>query len=132
MAHALWEYRVALGLPVIHAVGGPTMGADVISHTLACTHYLDWFSVRSEPKDHGLQKLIEGAELGRSDRVLLTDDVVSTGASLRNAFDTVRSTGAEIIAIMPLVDRAGVAEQKFAGVPYFPLFTYDELGLKAL
>ncbi|WP_165821715.1 hypothetical protein [Mycobacterium colombiense] len=62
------------------------------------------------------------------------DDVVSTGASLMRAFDAVWDTGAEILAVMPLVDRAGVADTSFRerGVRYHPLFTHHELGIDPL
>lgn len=127
------------------ALGGPTMGADVISHAVVAYTPLfnkehpdedfKWFSVRDKAKlDHGLGRWIEGAELGPDDKVILTDDVASTGKSLRESYERITETGATVLAVVPLVDRAGKAGAYFAekGVPYLPVIEYSELGLEAL
>lgn len=133
LASVIDHYTFSLGV-AYSAVGGPTMGADFASHALVMRVSASWFSVRDEPKDHGLQRLIEGARLDDSHCVLLIDDVVSTGKSLLRAYDAVWETGAQIAAVMPLVDRAGIAETSFLerGVPYHPLFTHHELGIDPL
>lgn len=134
---AMGEYSEWL-LEATTAVGGPTMGADVLAHTLVSrTKDADWkwFSVRDHAKtDHGLGRWIEGAELGPEDKVILTDDVASTGKSLMEAYGWVLDTGAQVLAVVPLVDRAGVAGKFFeeAGVPYLPLMDYTDLGLPPL
>ena len=138
IAEAFMNYsRLLWSSPPFNAVGGPTMGADFLSHAIAIkqAHYnVHWFSVRDEPKDHGLQRLIEGVTLAPHHRVLLVDDVVSSGKSLLKAYDAVWDTGAQIVAVMPIVDRAGIAETSFLerGVPYHPLFTHHELGIDPL
>lgn len=135
LADCVLEYCDAMALRY-SAVGGPTMGADFLSHAIACRHtvMIDWFSVRDAPKDHGLQRLIEGVRLDEGHRVILVDDVVSTGNSLLKACEVVRSTGAQVAAVMPIVDRSGHAWKKFffEGIPYRPLFTHEELGIDPL
>lgn len=126
----------------ITAIGGPTMGADVLAHAAtmvypAYTRNLSWFAVRDFAKtDHGLGRWIEGAELGPEDKVIITDDVASTGKSLVEAYERVVETGAQVLAIVPLVDRADKAEKRLrdAGitVPYLPVIRYPELGIEAL
>ncbi|RAV17487.1 hypothetical protein DQP57_00220 [Mycobacterium colombiense] len=69
LAEAMRIYRRQLGIPLPTAVGGPTMGADFMAFSIAVAQVgIDWFSVRDKPKDHGLQKLIEGAELDEFDK----------------------------------------------------------------
>lgn len=112
-------------------VGGLTMGADLLAGGITLTAGAEWFSVRKEPKKHGLQKWIEGSELGPAHRVLLVDDVVTTGRSIFKAYEKVREVRAEVIGVIPMVDRGEEAWQTFArlGVPYAPLLTYRDLGI---
>lgn len=127
------------GINQVTAIGGPTMGADVLAHGVAAFNLngrdLKWFAVRDHAKtDHGLGRWIEGAELGPDDYVILTDDVASTGKSLIEAYERITATGAHVVAVMPLVDRAGKTGPRFEelGVPYFPLIEYAELGIESL
>jgi orotate phosphoribosyltransferase len=112
-------------------VGGPTMGADAIAVGIAVARDCLWFSVRKEPKKHGLQKWIEGAELGSSDKVLLVDDVVTSGKSIKDAFDLVVETGAQVVAVVAMVDRGDRGSAVFAGtgIPYYALVTYRDLDI---
>ena len=95
---------------------------------------LRWAILRDKPKTHGLGRWEVGSELTSSDKVILVDDVASTGASLETAINQVQGTGAEILAIVPLVDRAGIAERKLASyyIPYLPVLTYRDLDLPPL
>lgn len=114
------------------AVGGLTMGADQFAHGTAMVANRDWFVVRKEPKGRGTNRRIEGAELGPTVRVLLVDDVVTTGGSIKQAYDEIKQTGARIVAAVTLVDRGDVASKWFAeiGVPYLPLLTYKDLEIE--
>lgn len=113
------------------AVGGLTLGADQFAHGAAIVAHKKWFVVRKEPKGRGTNRLVEGAELNSSVRVLLVDDVVSTGGSIKQAWQSIQDTGAQIVAAVTLVDRGEVANKFFAdvGVPYLPLLTYQDLGI---
>lgn len=132
---AMLEHANALGLDY-NAVGGPTMGADMVSHGMAAHNPdLDWFAVRSAPKTtHGLGKWIEGAEIGPDHKVLLTDDVANTGKSLVDAYHKIRESGSQVAAVMPIVDRGDKTRKQFEamGVPYHPLMSYDDLGINTL
>jgi orotate phosphoribosyltransferase len=116
------------------AVGGLTMGADCFSHGIAMVTGCRWFSVRKEPKDRGRSAWIEGARLGPEDRVLLVDDVISTGGSTVKAWDKVVETGAVVVGVSPMVDRGDFAAVTFAArgaeVAYRPLITYRDLGIE--
>jgi orotate phosphoribosyltransferase len=116
------------------AVGGLTLGADQFSHGIA-VHLADdreWFVVRKQAKGRGTDQLVEGAELSETSRVVLVDDIVTTGGSIQQAYNQVLGTGAQIVAAVTLVDRGDVARSFFEGVnvPYQPVFTYRDLGIK--
>lgn len=145
-----WQMNLAADAMLRHveqfrptAIGGPTMGADVLSHVMISRAWnneqLAWFSVRDKRKTtHGLGLWIEGHRLGPDDRVVITDDVASTGRSLVEAYERVTETGATVVAIAPFVDRSGVALDRFIqsgyeiSAPYSPLMTHEDLGLEPL
>lgn len=116
------------------SVGGPTMGADALAHGVALLSGSSWFSVRKEPKGHGRGAWVEGARLGSGDRVIMVEDVVSTGASLLRAADKVRDLGAEVVAATALLDRSPAVADRFreAGVRWAPLLTWTDLGIEPL
>lgn len=113
------------------AIGGLTLGADQFAHGTAIVARKRWFVVRKEPKGRGTNRLVEGTPLGERTRVVLVDDVVTTGGSIKQAFSAVQDTGAQIVAAVTLLDRGEVASRFFAdlGVPYLPLLTYRDLGI---
>jgi orotate phosphoribosyltransferase len=112
-------------------VGGLTLGADALAVGVAAAARCSWFFVRKEPKARGTRRLIEGAQIGEGSRVLLIDDVVTSGGSIVKAYEAIIETGAEVVAAVTLVDRGGTAQSYFGGlgVPYFPMATYEELGI---
>jgi orotate phosphoribosyltransferase len=113
------------------AAGGMTMGADHLSHGIALVADVEWFSVRKQPKGRGTDRWVEGAPLGPGVRVLLLEDVVTTGGSMITALDQVAATGAEVVLAVTVVDRGEAASAAFAarGVPYRSLLTYRDLGI---
>jgi len=90
-------------------IGGLTMGADPIAVAVAYTSQLrgnpiDAFSVRKEPKAHGLRLPIEG-NLAPGDPVLILEDVVTTGGSTIKAINAARDYGLEVQRVIALLDR---------------------------
>jgi orotate phosphoribosyltransferase len=113
------------------AVGGLTLGADHLAVGTALVAGKAWFNVRKESKNRGTARRIEGYELTAGVKVLVVEDVVSTGGSLFQAVDAVEATGAEVVAAATLLDRGGNAGSDLAdrGIPYFPIATNDDFGL---
>jgi orotate phosphoribosyltransferase len=117
------------------AVGGLTMGADPVAtamlHAAARRgRTLDAFVVRKEAKAHGLQRRIEGPDVtGR--RVLVVEDTSTTGGSPLTAVQALRETGADVVGVATIVDRATGAGEKIAaeGVEYRYAYGLEELGL---
>lgn len=135
MASLLFEVLTKEEFCALTAIGGPTMGADVLSLPFASNvATLKWFSLREPKTSHGLGKTIEGGDLGPGDNVILTDDVVHTGSSLLKAYGQIEATGAKVTAVVPLVDRSGVIARPLAniGVPYHPVLTYKDLDIPSL
>jgi orotate phosphoribosyltransferase len=94
----------------VDAVGGLTLGADPISYAISYASALDGsspvraFTVRKETKAHGTGKLIEGP-FRAHDRVVVIEDVITTGSSALRAVEAIRNAGGEIIGVLALVDR---------------------------
>jgi orotate phosphoribosyltransferase len=93
----------------IDAIGGLTLGADPIAAAVSYTAFLNKkpvhsFVVRKEQKEHGLKKLVEGDVQGGS-RVLIVDDVITTGGSTVKAITAARAEGLEVKVVIVLVDR---------------------------
>lgn len=113
------------------AVGGMTMGADHLAHGMALIGGFRWFSIRQAPKGRGTNQLIEGADLAPGDRVLLIDDVVTTGASIRRAYQHLIGRNVVIVGATCLVDRGDDTTQFFSTVqvPYVALLTYEDFNI---
>jgi len=94
----------------ISAIGGLTLGADpIIGATVALSFKngrpLNGFIVRKDEKKHGMKRKIEGPALKKSSRVLIIDDVITTGASTIQAIKAVHEIGCKIKRVIAIVDR---------------------------
>ena len=110
------------------AIGGLTMGADPIVVAATVTSgKLNGFLVRKAEKQHGTGQRIEGFR-GKGARVVIVDDVCTTGASTVQAIEAAREFGFEIAGVMCLVEREEAAgrpnvEKAAAPAPFVSLFT---------
>lgn len=91
------------------AVGGLTLGADPVSYAIAHASALAQapvraFTVRKEAKTHGTGKLIEGP-FQPGDRVVVIEDVITTGGSALKAVAAIRAAGGVILGVLAVVDR---------------------------
>jgi orotate phosphoribosyltransferase len=117
----------------VDAVGGLTMGADPIAHAIALTSYLQGkpvnaFSVRKSPKEHGTGGLVVG-DVKPGDKVVILEDVITTGASTLKAIVAARDFGLEVVQVLVLVDRQEGGREAVAAVApqVQALFTLEEL-----
>jgi len=117
----------------IDAIGGMTMGADPISLVVGMASAdhekaLQVFTVRKEPKGHGRGKQIEG-NFKEGDRVVVVDDVITTGGSTLKAIEAIRAAGGEVAFCLVLVDReeGGRPAIEAEGIPVVSIFTRTEL-----
>lgn len=111
-------------------IGGMTMGADPVSLAVGMESArqqpdspLQVFTVRKEPKGHGRGKQIEG-NFAEGDRVVVVDDVITTGGSTLKAIDAIERAGGQIVACLVLVDRSegGRDAIESRGIPVVSLF----------
>ncbi len=91
------------------SVGGLTLGADPVSYAISYASAADArpiraFTVRKEAKVHGTGKLIEGP-FEATDRVVVIEDVITTGGSALKAVEALRREGAGILGVLAVVDR---------------------------
>lgn len=115
------------------SVGGLTLGADPVSYAISYASAGDSkplraFTVRKEAKAHGTGKLIEGPFLA-GDRVVVIEDVITTGGSALKAIEALRAAGATVLGVLAVVDRneGGREAIEKAGVSVAALATIDEV-----
>ncbi len=104
----------------IEAVVSPAMGGVIIGHEMGRALGKPAMFVE---RPQGVFELRRGFQLDPGTRVLMVEDVVTTGLSSREAIEAVRKAGAEVIAEAALVDRSsGKAD---LGIPFVPLIRID-------
>lgn len=118
----------------VNALGGLTLGADPVAYGLAAVaatrgRSLRSFSIRKQAKDHGVEGRLAGA-LFPGDKVVITEDTVTRGASPLEAARVVRALGADPVMILVVVDRGGTCARLAAeeGIGFTALVTAPELG----
>jgi orotate phosphoribosyltransferase len=115
------------------AIGGLTMGADPMATAVAIVSSLEAtplsaFIVRKEAKSHGTQRSIEGYDGKPGSRVVVVDDVCTTGDSILKAADKAEEAGYKVVAAFCVVDREeGGTELIAKRFPFYPLFTAKDL-----
>src|SRR2546430_6731511 len=114
------------------AIGGLTMGADPIVVAVALTSgTLNGFLVRKAEKQHGTGQRIEGFR-GKGARVVIVDDVCTTGASTVQAIEAAREFGFDVVGVMCLVEREEAGGRESVGdaaapAPFVAVFTATEV-----
>jgi orotate phosphoribosyltransferase len=139
--HAILDLLEANGIEA-EAVGGLTMGADPIVSNVATASawraqsnpaapLLHGFLVRKAEKAHGTGRRIEGF-CREGARVVIVDDVCTTGASTINALEAAREAGMIVAAVVCIVEREEAkgrpaVESAAAGAPFLSLFTANDV-----
>jgi len=119
----------------VDLIGGMTMGADpIIGAVVAMSHLVgkpvDGIIVRKEAKDHGRGKQIEGP-ISEGAKVLIIEDVVTTGGSSLKAIDAVEKAGGKTVKVICLVDRLAGGRESFESKGYIfeSIFTINDLDI---
>jgi orotate phosphoribosyltransferase len=117
----------------VKGIGGLTLGADPIAYAVAHSSFLkgnpiEAFIVRKTPKSHGTMKLIEG-NVNKGDRVVIVDDVITTGKSTIEAITKAKEEGLEIVKVITFIDRqeGGREAIKALGYKVDSVITRDEV-----
>jgi orotate phosphoribosyltransferase len=123
------------------AVGGLAIGSIPISQSIGIAahlrgHYLPTFYVLKEPKTHGTRVQAYQAELPNGEelltkgrRVVIVDDVITTGKSIQQAIDVVQSRGCIVKGVIALVERhESEGQLEGQGFPVLRIFRTDDSG----
>lgn len=121
----------------IEAVGGPTIGADPIVGALAAISFikespLKTFIIRKSAKVHGTKRQIEGPNLKINSRLVLVDDVATSGQSLIDSLEMLRAEGFQVDTAVCIVDRQEGAEEALIqkNCKLIHIFTPKDFGIK--
>jgi orotate phosphoribosyltransferase len=118
------------------AVGGMSIGADPVTSAVVtmagvANLPLKGFMVRKEPKDHGTKRFVEGP-VQPGDRVVIVEDVTTTGGSSLLAIDRAMEFGLVVERVVTVIDRLAGAKETLAarGIPLDSLVTIRDLGIE--
>jgi orotate phosphoribosyltransferase len=131
LGHVLWDLTKDLNL---QAIGGLEVGAIPMATAAALRYHeegrpLEGFFVRKQAKGHGSQERVEGV-VRPGFRVAVVDDVFTQGTSVQQAITEVERVGAEVAAVLCIVDRLEGARERLAPrYTYRPIFTIRDFGI---
>ena len=129
LAHAVLEH-----FPQADVVAGVATGAIAQGALVADVLQLPFVYVRSKPKDHGLENLIEG-DLKSGQKVVVIEDLISTGGSSLKAVEAIRKAGCEVVGMVAAYTYGfAIAEEAFkaADVKLVTLTDYEHVVQKAV
>ena len=116
------------------AIGGLEVGAiPMAAAALTAFHHngrhLEGFFVRKKAKEHGAKDLLEG-QVSTGDKVVVIDDVLTTGGSVVQAIEAVEARGATVVRVVCICDRLQGAREALAKYDFRPLFTVRDFGIE--
>ncbi len=121
----------------VDLIGGLEMGAVPLAAAVAAVGQaqgrpVQGFFVRKKAKDHGTQSLVEGLAEGEDlvgRRIVVLEDVTTTGGSALQAAEALKADGANVVCVITVVDRQEGAVETFgaAGMPFRALLTAQDL-----
>ena len=116
------------------AIGGLEVGAiPMAAAALVALHgrgrAVEGFFVRKQAKAHGSQERLEGV-VKVGDRVVVIDDVLTTGGSVVQAIEAVEALGATVVRVVCICDRLQGAREALAKYDFRPLYTVRDFGIE--
>jgi len=115
----------------IDRIAGAELGAVSLAASASMASGKPFVIVRNQKKDYGTRKLVEGI-LNPGDRVLIVEDVLTTGGQVLEAARSLIEAGAVVDRIVAVIDRMEGARENIekAGYVFDALFTTEDLGVK--
>lgn len=116
------------------AIGGLEVGAIPMSAAALVAFHragrpMEGFFVRKQAKAHGSKELVEG-QVNAGDKVVVIDDVLTTGGSVVQAIEAVEAVGATVVRVVCICDRLQGAAEALGKYDYRPLFTVRDFGIQ--
>jgi orotate phosphoribosyltransferase len=117
--------------PGVSRIAGAELGAVSLAAATSMASGLPFVIVRNQKKDYGTSKLVEGI-LEKGERVMIVEDVLTTGGQVLEAAKSLQDAGATIDRIVAVIDRMEGARENIekAGYSFEALFTTIDLGVK--
>ena len=118
------------GTPGVDRLAGAELGGIPLVTAASLESGLPCVFIRNQKKDYGTGRQLEGA-LEPGERVVMLEDVATTGGQALEAADVLRAAGAEVIAVIAVIDRQEGARENIerAGLRFDALFTKADLGI---
>ena len=115
----------------VSRIAGAELGAVSLAAATSMASGLPFVIVRNQKKDYGTSKLVEGI-LEKGERVMIVEDVLTTGGQVLEAAKSLQDAGATIDRIVAVIDRMEGARENIekAGYTFDALFTTVDLGVK--
>jgi orotate phosphoribosyltransferase len=104
------------------SIGGLTLGADPVAYAISYASSggispLRAFTIRKQPKGHGMTRQIEGP-FRADDKVVVVEDVITTGQSALQAIQAVTKAGATVLGVLAVVDRQDDGRERLETLGY--------------
>jgi orotate phosphoribosyltransferase len=111
-------------------LAGAELGGIPLVTTAAMATGLPCVFIRNQKKEYGTSKQLEG-KLSDTDRVVIVEDIATTGGQVLEAATTIQELGASVVSIIAVIDRCEGARENIesAGFVFESLFTTKDLGI---
>jgi orotate phosphoribosyltransferase len=113
-------------------IAGPELGAVALAAAASLASRLPFFIVRNAKKDYGTSKTIEG-KLEAGDRVVLVEDIVTTGGQVIEAIKNIAAAGAKVVKVVVALDRLEGGRENILkeapGMDYEAILTKTDMGM---
>ena len=116
----------------VNRLAGAELGGIPLVSAASMESNIPCIFIRNSKKEYGTAKQLEGA-LESGDRVILLEDVATTGGQAIEAAEIIRACGGEVVRVIATIDRLEGARENFesAGIPFESLFTREDLGVES-